>query len=307
MDLKGTIVFVSGRHGDYDVFTVELPSGEIDKLTTGDSWNDMPKWSPDGRKIAYISNKSGTAEIWVMNADGSEKAQITKSGKHHQSPDWSPDGRKLVFCANYHGHMDVYTMNADGSDLAQITDYEGMDFTPNFSPDGRRIIFASKRSGNSDLWAYEIATKSLRQLTEFRGRDYSPAFSPDGSRIAFVTGLAGADGKENLEIYVMDSDGKNEKRVTTNLGIDRHVGWSPDGRFLVFASNQPRSTVERLWVADTQTPDIGAIRFDRKALEREIGAEAKGAFFFQFLPEPIRRKFYPENFFGTDRYPDWTS
>ena len=181
-----------------------------------------------------------------------------------------------------------------------------MDFTPSFSPDGRRIIFASKRSGNSDLWVYEITTKAHKQLTDFRGRDYSPAFSPDGSRIAFVTGLTGADGKENLEIFLMDAAGENEKRLSTNLGIERYVTWSPDGRSLVFTSAEVSSGAERLRVVDVSTGKDRSLEFDRTAIEGELGAQAKGTMFFKLLPQAILRKMYPDTYFGKERYPDWT-
>jgi len=66
-DLEGKIVFSSGRTGDFDIWSLDLGSKELLQLTTGSDWNDMPRWSPDGLRVAFISNRSGVQELWLMN------------------------------------------------------------------------------------------------------------------------------------------------------------------------------------------------------------------------------------------------
>jgi len=303
--MKGKVVFASGKAGDYDIWALDLTNKEIKQLTSGPFWNDCPRWSPDGKRIVFISNRTGTPEIWVMDADGSNEARLTNTGRWHNTPDWSVDGGKIVFCANYNGDIDVYTMNKDGSDVKQITDYKGMDFTPRYSPDGKNIIFTSQRSGNDDIWAYDLGTKESKQLTTYKAKDYCPAYSPDGELIAFVCGEISARGEENLEIYLMDKDGRNRRRITRNLGTDRYVSWSPDGRSLIYTSSHPRTTVERLMIMDIEKMKAGKIDFDRSPLDSEIDAEPKTTGLFFLLPESLIRKTYPDTYFGTERYPDW--
>ena len=305
MHIKGKIVFSSGKAGDYDIWTLDLVTKEIIQLTSGPYWNDCPKLSPDSKKIVFISNRTGTPEIWVMDRDGSNQSRVTNTGRWHNTPDWSSDGKKFVFCANYDGNIDIYTMNIDGSDLKQITDYEGMDFTPQFSPDGKKIIFTSQRSGNDDIWTYDLETKELKQLTTYKAKDFSPVYSPNGELIAFVCGEVTSNGEENLEIYLMDKDGNNRRKITRNLGTDRYVGWSPDGKFLIYTSSNPKSTAERLMVMDIEAMKSSKIDFDRTPLEDEIDVEPKCVGLFCLLPESIIRKTYPDTYFGTERYPDW--
>jgi len=307
MDLKGKIVFSSGKAGDYDIWSLDLAAKEIKQLTSGPYFNDCPRWSPDGKKVIFISNRTGTPEIWLMDEDGSNQARVTNTDFWHNTPDWSPDGKSIVFCANYDGNIDVYTMNIDGSGLNKITDYRGMDFTPRFSPNGKTIIFTSQRSGNDDIWTYDLETKEFKQLTTYKAKDFSPAFSPDGSLITFVCGEFAERGEENLEVYLMDRDGQNRRRITRNLGIDRYVSWSPCGNFLIYTSAHPKSTAERLMAMDIEKMKAGKIDFDRTSLDFEIDAETKTTGLFFLLPESLIRKTYPDVYFGTERYPDWKS
>ena len=54
--LTGKVVFSSGKHGDFDIFTLDLATDELRQLTTGGFKNDCPKWSPDGSKVVFVSN-----------------------------------------------------------------------------------------------------------------------------------------------------------------------------------------------------------------------------------------------------------
>ena len=306
MELKGSVVFSSGKSGDYDIFSLNFDSQRVDQLTSGgESWNDCPKWSPDGKRIVFISNRTGTPEIWTMNADGTDEKRVTNEDRWHNTPAWSPDGQKFVFCANYDGNVDIYTMNIDGSGRQQITNYEAMDYTPQFSPDGTKIIYTSKKEGSADIWSYDCRSGQSTRLTSYEGRDYAPTYSPDGTRVAFISGLLGEQGEENLEVYVMDADGENVQRVTRNLGSERHVAWSPDGNSLIYTSSKITSAAERLMVVDLQNMKSQALKFDRSELEAEIKSPPLAYGIFSMLPEGIRRKFYPDYYFGSERFPDW--
>ena len=78
------------------------------------------------------------------------------------------------------------------------------------------------------------------RVTPDRLRAYDPAWSPDGDRIAFVS-VEGIDDPETYdsEIYVMDADGQNLRRLMTGSpGIDGHPTWSPDSQEIAFHSRR---------------------------------------------------------------------
>lgn len=68
-----TVVFMSQRDGNWDIYTVSAGGGEATPLTSADASDGLPTWSPDGSKIAYVSNRDVTWSIWIMDPDGSNK------------------------------------------------------------------------------------------------------------------------------------------------------------------------------------------------------------------------------------------
>lgn len=87
---------------------------------------------------------------------------------------------------------------------------------------------------------YDVATKSPTDsssavLASGNRDEYSAAWSPDRRQIAFVSDQADA---RNTDIYVMDADGSNVRRITTNPAIDSEPAWSPDGSSIAFSRNE---------------------------------------------------------------------
>ena len=99
--------------------------------------------------------------------------------------------------------------------------------------------------GNENIYAIEPDGTGLRRLTADTGFDDDAAWSPNGRRIAFASNRAHpANACEGLnpgcdyDIYVMNADGNNVKRLTSTPASDRDPAWSPDGRRIVFSSTR---------------------------------------------------------------------
>jgi len=89
------------------------------------------------------------------------------------------------------------------------------------------IVFAADPKGTWHLFV--TGRGGLVQLTNADGSDLAPAWSPDGHRIAFQSNRDG-----NWEIYVMNADGSDVRRLTDDDAQDGEPSWSPDGRRLAF-------------------------------------------------------------------------
>ena len=86
-----TIVFVSWRDGNGEVYAMNADSSEPRNLTQHPARDVRPAWSPEGRRIAFVSRRDGNAEIYAMNADGSGQRNLTRTPRRQESSAaWSP-------------------------------------------------------------------------------------------------------------------------------------------------------------------------------------------------------------------------
>lgn len=159
-------------------------------------------------------------------------------------PYWSPDGSMIVFQSNRNDidNTDIYTMTTNGKNLKRLTTAEGYDELPIWSPNGKQIVFSSTRDGNYEIYIMEANGENQRNLSNHAGYDSHPNFSPDGKKIIFNSTRDMPNHDEimtftresNVELYEMDIDGGNVKRVTNYFSWDTYPDISPDGNKIAF-------------------------------------------------------------------------
>ena len=186
--------------------------------------------------------------------------QLTFGGQNAEAYfDWT--GTRLIFQSTRPPFScdQIFTMGADGSDVRLISTGRGRTTCSFFFPDGRRAIYASTHLAGSTcppapdrsggyVWpiypTYEIFTLDLRsghltRLPEHDGYDAEGAVSPDGQRIVFTSYREG-----DLDLYLMNADGSNPRRLTAEPGYDGGPFFSWDGRFIVFRAARPETREE---------------------------------------------------------------
>ncbi len=146
---------------------------------------------------------------------------------------------ELVIASSRDGDSELFLARADGQIVRRLTANRTSDFAPRWSPDGSRIVFVSNRDGDDEIFTMNADGTGVVQLTHNTVRDHTPDWSPDGYKVAFVRERAG----DLMELWTMDSDGRNAARLVAAL---RRVNeqsysptWSPDGRSIVFSNNRP--------------------------------------------------------------------
>ena len=226
----GQIVFTSTRDGNLEIYVMDADGGNQVRLTDNPADDSDPAWSPDRTKIAFVSNRNGGfVQIHVMDADGKNPTRLTDGWE--TAPDWSLDGQKIAFTSrNAQGRGRIAVMDTNGHNLLKLT--EGQ--KPSWSPDGKRVAFELRdEEQHSQIHVINVNGQGFESVTRDLPRKTEPAWSPDGRKIAYV---APEDGF--YQIYVMNADGKNHKRLTNNR-IHKRVDnlqptWSPDGRTIAY-------------------------------------------------------------------------
>jgi len=114
------IVFSSDRSGSLDLWSLEVATGAVRRLTfdAADDWD--PHWSPDGKHLLWSSNRGGHFEVWIADVDGTGARQVTSDGVDAENPTMSADGAWIVYSSANPAHSGIWKIRADGSDAAPL-------------------------------------------------------------------------------------------------------------------------------------------------------------------------------------------
>lgn len=152
---------------------------------------------------------------------------------------------------------------------------EVRDSYPSLSPDRRQLVFTSNRTGSQAIWIAEADGKRPRLLFDGGrlGTDpATPVWSPNGQHIAFAMQPAGANDENESEVYVMQADGSDVRRLTSTAGDDSHPHWSADGSRIFFNSARATPNLKADW--GQQWHDIYSLTSDGSDLRRHTDCKA---------------------------------
>ena len=127
---------------------------------------------------------------------------------------------------------EIYIADYDGANQRRVTVSRQLNVNPSWSPDARSLAYTTYRP-NPDIFVSLIYQGVLQNPTKGVGTNYLSVFSPDGKQIAFMSGRDG-----NTEIYAMNVDGSNLRRLTNHPLSDSTPTWSPSGSQIAFTSDR---------------------------------------------------------------------
>jgi TolB protein len=218
-------------------------------------------WSPDGRFVAFDSWRYTPPrrefDIFVVDADGKRARRVTRHPARELAPSWSPEGRRIAFTRKRAGGNleDAFVVRADGRRLRRVATVLGPGIA--WSPDGRQLLVAAPRG----LTAVRLDGTAVRRYG-FIGIS-AGAWSAAG--IVYTS--------SNDDIWRMDADGSNRRRLTTSKAADFDASWAPSGDQIVFTSE--RDGNKEVYVMDADGSN-------QRNLTRSAGEEWAGA--WQPLP-----------------------
>lgn len=168
------IVFTSSKDGDLELYTLNLKTKEVKRITNFPGYDGGAMFSPSGRYIVFrahhLRNKMEIKEFQTLLSKGlvkPENVEIfiydTKTGKFKQithspkgvsnfAPYFHPSERFIIFSSNLHKpgsfSFELYKVDIDGKNLQRITYSDGFNAFPMFSKDGKKLIWTSNRNSH---------------------------------------------------------------------------------------------------------------------------------------------------------------
>jgi Tol biopolymer transport system component len=223
------IAYRSDRDDNSEIYIMNT-DGNRNRNFSNHPANDLePAWSPDGKWIAFISDRDGDYEIYIQEVEGEEIIQITDNQYRDIDPTWSPDGEKLAFV--HGGEDDIYRLfivSLTDLTIERVLPDFSYGFSPAWSPDGEWIAFVSSFERNHEIFVVNVQNWEYKQLTHDTGGwlsmwDDNPSWSPDSSQIVFQSNREDS----THEIYIMNRDGSEMRRITNNDLLEGGPDWRP--------------------------------------------------------------------------------
>lgn len=251
------LIFQARRDGaEFDaIYSMSIDGKDQKMISSGEGVTTCSYFMPDGKTFVYASTHAGQRElikpdrsmgyVWPLYSDfdiflaeypsGKTIKQLTTSDRYDAEATVSPLGDKIVFTSLRDGDMEIYSMNLDGSDQKRLTNLPGFDGGPFFSWDGKKILFRG---------SHPTDEAELKKQQELQDKD-------------LMTPV-------DLDLYIMDADGSNLKRLTDNKSANFGPFFHPNNKDIIFSSNYQSKSGHSfdLWMTDTLGQKMERITYD---------------------------------------------
>ena len=213
-------------------------------------------FNADGSKMIFQSEReegNPFYQIYLMDLETGDQ-ECVSPGVGKTTCAWiHPDGKRVLFAST---HTDPKSKDLQAQEYKERAESKVRRYSWDYDE-------------HYDIWEYSLADKAMKNLTNTRGYDAEGGWSPDGKKIVFASNRAAYEGKLSkedeerlkidkqyfMDIYVMDSDGSNVKRLTDVPGYDGGPFFSSDGKRICWRRFTPKGDIAEVWTMNTDGSD----------------------------------------------------
>ncbi len=221
-----------------DIWVMPIGGGDPVQMTRSPKSDHSPRWSPDGSHIAFISSRDGVSNLYLLSVEGGEARKITDSKTSLYSPIWTKDGKRILCGSRVlpEGKTDIENWTKEELPKCEARTINRLLFRQwdRWLGDKRNHVFlVTVRDGSmKDLTPGDFDTPPVSLAS---GHDFD--ISPDGKEICFVKNVDPMLAiSTNHDLFLVDVETLEEKKLTTNPALDFNPNYSPDGRYIAYAA-----------------------------------------------------------------------
>ena len=283
-----------------DIYKVPASGGEAIRLTTQDSYESSPVWSPDGQEIAFASDRYGNFDIFIMSADGGNARRLTTHSTAEIPSAFTPDGKAVVFSATIQDPAasvlfprsvltELYKVPTTGGRTEQMLG------TPAeyvcFNSSGNKFLYQDRKgledewrkhhtsSVTRDIWLYDTKSGKHTNLTNRAGEDRNAVWSADEKEVYLLSERNG----DSMNVYAFPIENPQEIRSITSF--DTHpvrflsianetLCYTYDGEIYIQPTGgKPQKVAITLTRDDESMPE--PLSFTRGASEATVSPDGK--------------------------------
>ena len=271
----------------------------VKQLTFGGQ-NAEAYFSFDGKRLIFMSTRPPYKcdQILTMNVDGTDQKLVSTGDGRTTCGYFYADGKHILYSSTHaankecpprpdysHGYVwgvyseyQMYYATDDGKIVKPLTTGPGYNAEATLSSDGKKIVFTSSRDGDLEIYIMNPDGSGAKRLTNTLGYDGGPFFSPDGKWIAYRSHHPKTDAEvskyksllaqglvepSEMDLWVMRSDGSDQKQITHVPGASFAPSFYPDSKRLIFSSNyeHPTSSEFELYAVNREGGELERITY----------------------------------------------
>lgn len=236
---------------------IQRTDGALHVNITVSGSKQNPAWSPDSDALLFTRFRNGynaePADLFVVDPATSAKRTLVSDGSGNinlPGSSWNSLTQKITFSSSRDPHDEIYLIDDHGSpgDEVKITARTNMAaYEPSLSPDGQWVVFESHKldvEDNGIIVKHRVdGTLPYQNLTSSSEDCRQPNWSPAGGKILYQKFANG-----RWDIWIMNIDGTNHRKVTSGAGDKTDASFSPDGKWIVYSSDESGLAFANLFI-----------------------------------------------------------